>query len=542
VIEYGRDGILYATFLHLNTPQTQYYVYSAQSTNPASAGAWSYATNAGVAKKTNNASYLYVDQPWLSAGPSQSDGKQTQVAVAYDNFNNTFGNVEIRDADAAGTNPPDFVRDGAANKDGQIYGDGMNPGNRNTIGPDGKVWTVYQRLVSALAGGVKQLTYLVNVSTDGASTFVTNGDHAASGAKAIASNVYSFQGNGSKIGNVNALLGGVDAITVDPTTGVAWIVYGTRATTTSADQLWLVSATHSSGAITLGTPHVISNGPGSAYLPAVAVLANGEIGVLFVDWDGTSFRWILNQTTDGGVSIAKTTTLTTFTSPFADNGNSRQRIFGDYVTLRATGCTFYGVFPARGTSGNTTTSIDPYFLSAPASGACTLPTLTSISPATACVGGSAFSLALTGTGFQSGSGARANAAFRTTTYSSPTRLNAQISAADLVSAGNVAIDVLGASPGGRLTGSLPLKVEGPTVSPANSLRVGKSGSSLASLTWSSCTNADYYRVNRCSPGAGSCTPIGWYTPTATAQTDAVLADGNVYWYTVDAVNPCGVVP
>jgi len=38
-----------------------------------------------------------------------------------------------------------------------------------------------------------------------------------------------------------------------------------------------------------------------------------------------------------------------FTSPFTNNGASNQRIFGDYLQVRAAGCTFYGAYAARGT-------------------------------------------------------------------------------------------------------------------------------------------------------------------------------------------------
>src|SRR5678816_955640 len=98
----------------------------------------------------------------------------------------------------------------------------MNAGHRMAVAPDGKIYSLYQRLMSTIPNGVKVLTYLLTVSTDGGQTYsVANSDHDT-GAKIIADAVLSFQGNGSKVGNVNALLGGVDALSVDPTTGTVW--------------------------------------------------------------------------------------------------------------------------------------------------------------------------------------------------------------------------------------------------------------------------------------------------------------------------------
>ena len=540
--DWGRDGILYAAFLHLNNGGSVQSVYTAQSTNPASAGSWSYRTSAGTAQKTNLAGLSYVDQPWLWSGPLATDNASTQVCVAYDNFNSAFSFSEMRDAESAAANPPDFARDAAANSDGQIYGDGMNPGNRIALGPGGVIWTVYQRYVSAPTGTVKQLTYLVNVSTNsGVSWGAANSDHA-SGAKIVAANVDSFQGNGSKVGNVNALLGGVDAINVDPNTGVAWIVYGTRATTTSSDQLWLVSATLSAGNIAIGTPRVISSGTGSAYLPALAILPSGEIGVLFLTWDGANFKWIFNQTTDGGVSIAKTTTLATFTSPFANNGQSNQRIFGDYVSVRASGCRFYGTYPSRGTGVNSVSSIDPYFMSAPPAASCLVPTLTALSPASVCAGGPGFSLGLTGTGFANGAAGRIRGNLRTTSYSSPAALSAAISAADISSPGVAAVDVVGPAPGGILTGALSLIIESPTVSPGNSLRLLKSGSTNLAQSWTACANADSYSVKRCTFGASPCSPAGYAAAAVNSFSDPVLPDTSSYAYLIEAVNACGSIP
>src|SRR5262249_330605 len=64
-----------------------------------------------------------------------------------------------------------------------------------------------------------------------------------------------------------------------------------------------------------------------------------------------------------------------------------------------------------------------------------VPTITSLSPAQALVGSSAFTLTVGGSGFIASSVVKWNGANRTTTYVSPTSLQAAITASDLASIG-----------------------------------------------------------------------------------------------------------
>ena len=149
---------------------------------------------------------------------------------------------------------------------------------------------------------------------------------------------------------------------------------GVRISLTANDQLFLVPITQSAGNLTVGPPRLLSSSALSNYLPAVAVLANGEVGILFLTMNPTtfSFQWRFVQWTNGSV-LAKTTGFPSFSSPVTNNGNSRQRIFGDYIQLRAVGCNFYGTSPAAGAGPASASSIDPYFMSAPSFNACALP-------------------------------------------------------------------------------------------------------------------------------------------------------------------------
>ena len=87
--------------------------------------------------------------------------------------------------------------------------------------------------------------------------------------------------------------------------------------------------------------------------------------------------------------------------------------------------------------GTTWESVTPSGTSAPAT-----PTTTSISPTSATAGGNAFILTVNGTNFISGqSTVTWNGSNRTTTYVSPTQLTANITAADIASAGTASVGV-----------------------------------------------------------------------------------------------------
>ena len=121
---------------------------------------------------------------------------------------------------------------------------------------------------------------------------------------------------------------------------------------------------------------VVSNtfvtGQVKAALPAVAVAANGTVGVLYDTFDGLNasgfpvFSAHLAQSTDSALTFSDVSLLA-FASPAKDNGNARQRVLGDYQSLRSLGNTFYGTFTANGAQfGRTTSNTDAIFFKAPA--------------------------------------------------------------------------------------------------------------------------------------------------------------------------------
>ena len=539
-MDWGRDGRLFATFLHYNSAGTVASVFTAQTTAPTNPAAWTYETAAGTALTTNLPAYVYSDQPWLGSGPTPADPLTTSVAVAYDNFNVSYTQVEARAATSPGHDPVAFDRDAPEHGDGQRFNGSMNPGNRLAVGPDGTIWNVHQRLVSD-TGAVKQLVYLVTASFDGGQTFAIGNSNHASGARTVTGTVFSFQGNGAKIGGVNALLGGIDAITVDSVTGNAWIVYGARSTQIGIDRLFLVPVTKTGSSLTVGTPRAISPATTGSYLPSVAVLPNGEVGVLFITLSGSTFSWMLVQTTDGGATLAKSTTLTSFTSPFPNSGASNQRILGDYIQLRAVGCEFYGAFPARGAGVNSVNGIDPYFLRATAATECVPPAIAALVPPAVCAGGAEFSLGLQGSGFTNGAVARAAASLRDTTYVSSSSVTMEISASDIASPGPVPIDLIGAVPAGGRTNALSLVAEAPPDSPGASLVASRTVTDVQ-FDWAASVGATGYSVLRCTATGGACTPVPIASPATNSYLDPVIADSDSYWYVVAATNSCGAVP
>jgi hypothetical protein len=187
---------------------------------------------------------------------------------------------------------------------------------------------------------------------------------------------------------------------------------------------------------------------------------------------------------------------------------------------------------------NSVTSIDPYFIRAPAAASCSLPSLTGITPHAVCAGGPGFTATLTGTGFLSSGNGRFRGASPDHVLSRP--YPDSIPASDIASPGIALIDYLGAPPAGGLTGAMPVGVEPPAESTGSSLRVAKGGGNVA-LTWSHAMNASSYNVRRCL-ATTHCTPATIATPIAQSYADPVLGDGASYWYLIDSVNSCGAVP
>jgi hypothetical protein len=362
-LDYDRSNRLFGGVLNESTTGD---LYAADTTDPATVGAWSWYAPGGVAQKADlfNSGNEDADQPWLRMNRDPTTASQDNTYVGYDDF--TPSPQTIRITSAHGTAPPQFDVDANPGVQG---GFGTNPGTRLAADhSNGTMYVVWQYATGQAADlSYRTICYALNRSTDGGTTWTLNG-HSGGICVATANSTQPTP----KFGTVNALLGGVDAISVDPTNGDVYVVYGARDGATLNNRLAIRRMTpDGSGGLTIGPEHFVT-GQVQAALPSVAVASNGTIGVLYDTYEGMNgsgfpvFTAHLTQSTDHGTTFSDVP-LVSFASPAKDNGDSRQRILGDYQQLRSVGNTFYGVSPVSGAAfGRTTVNMDPIFVKAPA--------------------------------------------------------------------------------------------------------------------------------------------------------------------------------
>jgi hypothetical protein len=354
--DYGLSGRLSATFLHNDTAGKD--VYSSNTWDPTIESDWLWFVSGGVTQTTNQQGIGNPDQPWLLVNKDPKNPTNSNVYAAYDNFD---GAPDMRVAVAPG-NPPDFTTDKLVG----YSAPGTNPGLRlakdlNSLA----MYAMWQQCVSNCGGDPKTIAFYLNRSTDGGKTWSLNG----SSTGLLLVETQSTQPT-PKFGTVNALLGGIDHLAVDPNNGDVYVVYGNKDTSTRIDRLSIahLTANGSGGLKWLNNYFVV--GQAETALPSVAIAKNtkGTIGVLYTNFDGIDlttklpqFSVFLALSDDHGKSFTYNR-LEKFLSTTKDNGNARQRVLGDYQQLKAVGNTFYGVFSGNGVPfGRPFANIDPIF-------------------------------------------------------------------------------------------------------------------------------------------------------------------------------------
>ena len=275
----------------------------------------------------------------------------------------------MRVAVSANAAPPNFTVDnspGASPRTPPV----TNPGLRLAKDPrDGAMYAMWQETTGATSP--HPTTLHISRSTDGGANWTLNGNAAGQTLPAV-----QVDNGEYKFGTVNALLGGVHHLTVDPTNGDVYVVYGNdNANSGNGNQLLIRRLTdNGAGGLTVGAPVTVSNAASTA-LPSVAVTADGTIGVLYDTFDGTSappgnfprFSAHLAVSTDHGATFDDTV-LEQFLSPaVSDGATTTQRVLGDFQQIKADGDLLYGTFsgnrvPLNGGTG--TSIIDPIYFSA----------------------------------------------------------------------------------------------------------------------------------------------------------------------------------
>ncbi len=122
----------------------------------------------------------------------------------------------------------------------------------------------------------------------------------------------------------------------------------------------------------------------------------------------------------------------------------------DIATAGTATVTVNNPAPGGGTSNSQSLSIEN-----------PVPTTTSISPNSGTAGGSAFTITVNGTNFNSQSIVRWNGSNRTTTFVTNTQLTASINASDIATAGTATVTVFNPTPGGGTSNSQTFTINNP---------------------------------------------------------------------------------
>jgi S-layer family protein len=354
-VDYGRTHRLFYDVITV-APN---HVYTGGTMDPADAGAWEWPMFGSITQKTDHSIGGFADQPWLLVNRDPTIAAQDNLYVAYDDFNGPA--VAMRVSVSTTTDPPLFPTDNVV---GSSTG-AINPGLRLAKDPrNGYMYSLFQTCIancSISTANPKRIEYVLNRSTDAGATWALNGSTTG----IVVATADSTQPE-PKFGTVNALLGGVVHATTDPGTGDLYYVYGNRSPVTGNNRLAIRRLVgDGAGGLAVGPEHFVT-GEVEAALPSVAVTDSGAVGVFYYTFDGFSgefprFTTHLAVSTNAGATFTDQPLLT-FLSSTVDSGDGRQRVFGDYMQLKAVENCFYGAFTGNGVAfGRPFANHDPIF-------------------------------------------------------------------------------------------------------------------------------------------------------------------------------------
>ncbi len=153
-----------------------------------------------------------------------------------------------------------------------------------------------------------------------------------------------------------------------------------------------------------------------------------------------------------------------------------------------------------------------------------VPSLSAISPNLVQAGAAAFTLTVTGTGFNASSTINLGTTALTTTYVSPTKLTAAVTAAAIANYGWSPVTVSNPAPGGGVSSVVPLTIYDLVNVPANSILFDPYGQSLYATVPSTATGITPNSVVAINPATGA---VG--TPVTVGSQPTVMSetsDGN----------------
>ncbi len=362
-IDYGNHHQLAGTFLVCTRTGT--YVITGSTSDPTRTSAWSWCADGGPSCPARPGPHSSMDQPQLLVNRDPVHAGRDDTYVAYDNFFGLPGRqfASTSHVGVANGDPLRFSRDAVA---GIAQPLATNPGLR--LGKDprtGTMYALYERSATTGAKAKKIVTYMLNRSTDAGRTWSLNGHR---NGIPIATTL-SEQAPYYKFCGVNALLGGVDALNVDPGNGDVYVAYGNDRAGGYGNEIFFKRlTTNAAGMMTVPAATSQVTAAGESALPSVAVTRSGKVGVLYDTCEGTTasglprFTARLARSNDRGRTFSGMVLSRFLSSQKPNDKDSRQRVLGDYQQLKSVGNVLYGVFSGnRASFGGNVSTTDPIF-------------------------------------------------------------------------------------------------------------------------------------------------------------------------------------
>jgi hypothetical protein len=294
------------------------------------------------------------DQPWIRTGPND------HVYVTFNNLDEIIGGpiggnggtASVLVSTNGGNNYTGVTLDRLGAPAGQDGPAVRLAVNGNTVY---SAFIRWNSVVDSNANGTRFTSQVVVVRSDngGADSFAAIGQGGDGVQVATTIDLYANTSNNPLTLGQNRSVGGNVAMAVDPNNSQHVLVVYHDAPTPG--QLQLVLSESTDGGETWNQKFKTDSSTRSGQ-PAVAILANGAIGLLYNDYDPATDRLSqhLLTTTD---DFATTRDVSLATASNAIPTSQFQPYLGDYVDLTGIGNTFYGVFSASNADNGTNASL-----------------------------------------------------------------------------------------------------------------------------------------------------------------------------------------